>query len=136
MKFNLNHDVRVKLTPFGIQKLEEDHNRINASCNGALGPFVPPQVDAEGWSKMQMWVVMNKLGPYFINGGPVPLETEIDIIEKHQANIGRQIYEHGRTRMIQELRRALDADAGLAETSADIPDDIDDVLLWTKWLRS
>jgi hypothetical protein len=44
-----------------------------------------------------------------------------------------------RERMIKELREALDADPGLPETSADIPDDIDDIddnLLWTKWMRS
>jgi hypothetical protein len=48
----------------------------------------------------------------------------------------RQIYEFGRARMIEELRSALDADPGTPETGADIPDDIDDALLWTKWLRA
>lgn len=81
MKFNINHDVRVKLTPFGIECLEKDHDRLNATCNGALGPFQPPVPDEDGWVKMQLWVAMRKLGSYFANGGPVPFETEIEIIK-------------------------------------------------------
>jgi hypothetical protein len=41
-----------------------------------------------------------------------------------------------RERMLRELREALDADPGTPETGADIPDDIDDTLLFTKWMRN
>ena len=41
-----------------------------------------------------------------------------------------------RIRLLKETREALDADPGLAETSAAIPDTITDSDLYLKWLRA
>jgi hypothetical protein len=68
MRFNLNHDVRIKLTDYGRKLLAEM----------AFAPAFKP--DADGWSKEQLWQVMATFGPVLGNGFPVPFETEIELL--------------------------------------------------------
>jgi hypothetical protein len=37
----------------------------------------PLKLDFEGWTKMQLWEVMQIFGHAMYNGGKVPIETEI-----------------------------------------------------------
>lgn len=68
VKFNINDDVRVRLTDIGRRILDKD---------GSL-EFV--KTDKDGWSTFQFWVLMEIFGKYIYNGCSVPFKTEIEII--------------------------------------------------------
>lgn len=87
MKFNINNNVKVKLTDFGRKVHRENHNKIfefiPANCTyNYYNDFYKPLEDKNGWSTWQLWELMQIFGPYFFNGGEVPFETEIEIIER------------------------------------------------------
>jgi hypothetical protein len=77
--FNVNENVRFKVLPRGLAVLKADHDALNASASGILGEWKPPEADADGWSKMQLWCVMRAFGPHFANGFDAPIETSIAI---------------------------------------------------------
>lgn len=58
--FNVNSYVWIKLTKLGLRKLKERHNEIYKQCP-SVGKFTPPETDADGFCKMQLWEVMNIL---------------------------------------------------------------------------
>lgn len=62
--FNVNSHVWVKLTPFGLEKLEEEERAFADKYGMVPRPFVPPPVDEHGWSQFQMWDLMGRLGQY------------------------------------------------------------------------
>lgn len=74
--FNLNHDVRVKLTPVGREILRKQHDALMAAY-GDKYPFVEPATDADGWSRFQMWDLMNELGAACFMGCRTPFETTV-----------------------------------------------------------
>lgn len=63
--FNINDYVRVKLTFIGWALLN-GKNRIVSE-------------DTEGWSRWQLWDLMNTFGTSLYNGCDVPFETNIRI---------------------------------------------------------
>ena len=79
MKFNINTIVRVRLTPagrafhaaqFAISKIRTDHGLT----------YIPPTEDAEGWSKWQLWSLMQEFGSECYAGNPgLPFATVIEI---------------------------------------------------------
>lgn len=76
--FNINHKVRVQLTDAGRAALKKGH----ADLFGPIAfkhPWTPPEEDAEGWSKWQLWDLMQQLGHRCFMGGPVPFYTTIQI---------------------------------------------------------
>lgn len=83
MRFDINHMVKVRLTPFGRAQLAADYATFCAK-NNISRPYVPPAEDAEGWSTWQLWRLMFALGQHFGNGVDAPFETEIEIIESEQ----------------------------------------------------
>ena len=83
MKFNINNYVRVKLTEKGKQKLKKDYESFR-KVNPYLREYAPPVEDAEGYSKWQLWCLMEKLGKHISLGGVVPFDTEIDIVFPQQ----------------------------------------------------
>lgn len=64
--FNVNSHVWVKLTPFGLQKLEEEERDFAERYNMEPRPFVPPPVDEHGWSRFQLWDLMGRLGRHMV----------------------------------------------------------------------
>jgi hypothetical protein len=64
--FNVNHEVRVRLKERGraIVAEERPHKRV----------------DADGWSTWQLWDLMQCFGPHIVFGGPVPFETNIELL--------------------------------------------------------
>lgn len=81
--FNINHIVSVKLTDFGKQKLIENHNSLLKTIhdNGVdISTFKDhdplPKEDSDGWSKWQLWVLMEQLGIY-CTFDELPFETNI-----------------------------------------------------------
>lgn len=76
--FNVNDYVEVKLTDYGRQALRANYDKLGASCGGKLAfEFKLPQEDKEGWSRWQMWSLMQDLGPHI--GMNPPFETTIRI---------------------------------------------------------
>ncbi|CAB4147733.1 hypothetical protein UFOVP431_45 [uncultured Caudovirales phage] len=64
MLFNVNHDVKVRLT---------DHGRSILAKEGLSQP-------REGWAKFKLWELMSIFGPHLCNGCKQPFETQVDII--------------------------------------------------------
>lgn len=80
MKINLNDIVRVKLTPFGRKVHRENHVALYAYFEH-LPHYVPPTEDANGWSRWQLWSLMEQFGPYVHFGSVLCFETTI-VLEK------------------------------------------------------
>lgn len=83
--FNINYNVRVKLTEFGKQMLEKDYNEF-WSAHGAgemldKYPYEHPKEDEDGYVKFQLWSLMYQLGKYYILGCEMPFDTVILIDE-------------------------------------------------------
>ena len=81
--FNINYNVRVKLTEYGKRMLERDHNEFWGS-RGMLDkfPYEPYKEDENGYVKFQLWNLMDKLGKYCGIGREMPFDTVILIDEK------------------------------------------------------
>jgi hypothetical protein len=71
MKFNINDDVKVKLTPVGF----EIHRKYWAPYTS--NDYIPPRVDDEGYSTFQLWDLMVIFGSHIHMWGNNPFETEI-----------------------------------------------------------
>ena len=71
MKFNINDNVRVKLTAFGF-KVYAAH-----MAPYEMGPHIPPKVDSEGYSTFQLWYLMSVFGPVIFMGNKLPFDTDI-----------------------------------------------------------
>lgn len=79
--FNVNDNVRVKLTPLGHKILLDDYLTMMLSYSEANRPFPyrAPKEDAEGWSTWQMWHLIQAFGPHVSMGRKNPFETNIQI---------------------------------------------------------
>lgn len=83
MTFNINDNVKVRLTELGRKILDDQH-----CAHEARFPAVKqfgrhdPQEDGDGWSKWQLWELMNKFGAHLGNGRPTPFHTIIRIDDK------------------------------------------------------
>ena len=75
---NTNAKVRIKLTPYGIQKLKGRHEQLRFFAP-SIGEFTPPETDKDGYCEMQLWDVMNTFGEDMLPGKELPFETEIQI---------------------------------------------------------
>ncbi len=67
MDMNLNDEVLVKLTPYALALMVENHFKL---FNGAKHAprFQPPEADENGWCRMQLWRVMQEFGRAMWNG--------------------------------------------------------------------
>lgn len=78
MKFNVNNYVAIQLTDFGKEILRKEHAEIFKNMDY---PYIEPKEDADGWSKWQMHTLMYFFGKYTYNGGKLPFNTNIIIVE-------------------------------------------------------
>lgn len=83
MKFNINHKVRVKLTPLGREIMVKNHNDL-FGANADKFPMLQIE-ETDGWSVWQLWVLMAEFGPHLRGGFSIPFETEIEILEPAEA---------------------------------------------------
>ena len=83
MIFNINDNVKVKLTQHGKDVLKEKHRRFWADVGKQMAWYTPPEEDSEGWSEWQLWQLMGELGDELHMGCKMPFETEIEIVEKY-----------------------------------------------------
>lgn len=80
MKFNVNHMVKVKLTEQGRRHIRTNHELLYHNWR-VPPPYPTIEEDADGWSKWQLWRLMQEFGRYITMGFDAPFETEIEIIE-------------------------------------------------------
>ena len=77
--FNLNGYVYVKLTDTGRNELKRQHDELYSMLPNVNEPYVEPEVDDDGLSKFQMWVLISSLGHLCRMGLEQPFETTIKI---------------------------------------------------------
>ena len=78
MKFNINDNVRVQLTPYGREVHKEYWGKI---LKGSSLKYILPNEDENGWSTWQLWDLMATFGPGLRLGFETPFKTEIEICE-------------------------------------------------------
>ena len=81
MKFNINENVKVKLSEAAIKILYDQHQKLWVRTKGLIGPFVEPKKDAEGYSTFQFWVLMQTFGPHIEMTKPSPFLFNTLVIE-------------------------------------------------------
>lgn len=84
MKFNINDYVKVKLNESGLEILRKQHEELQQmfpSMNKE--EFVPPKTDENGYTKFQLWVLMERFGPEIGMSFNPPFETDIIIMEEN-----------------------------------------------------
>lgn len=78
---NMNDTVKVRLSARGLEILRRNHeNELGALAERY--PFKAPDVDADGWSVFQLWVLMREFGAHLYNGVRMPFDAEILIPPK------------------------------------------------------
>lgn len=82
LSFNINENVKIKLTKLGEKILLEKHTKLRADIllrtnNDAVGPYSPRKTDSEGYTEMQLWQVMQDFGPHMGLGNELPIEPTI-----------------------------------------------------------
>ena len=78
MKFNINDYVKVKLTDKGRELHKRYQNELLKHWDKY--EYKAPKEDEDGWSKWQLWDLMQTFGPHIHLGGINPFDTEIEII--------------------------------------------------------
>lgn len=83
MKFNINEYVHVKLTERGRELHRKEHDDFNSKHDLDL-EYLPPKDSDKypGYSKFQLWHLMEDFGKYCRTGCFPPFETEIMIETK------------------------------------------------------
>ncbi len=67
-KININEFVKVKLTDYGKDIFYHQYDNINKKYNKNICKPHLPDVDDEGYTKFQLWGLMQLYGTYFILG--------------------------------------------------------------------
>ena len=73
IEFNLNDTVWVQLTKIGLA----EHKKQYKDLYGNVFNYEPPRTDEDGWSKWQLWQLMNAFGETMKIGLRSPLATTI-----------------------------------------------------------
>lgn len=80
VEFNINNCVSVRLTDEGRAELKRQHESINLQLNGRLGEWKGVS-ETDGWSRWQMWDLMNRFGHMLSLGRVMPFDTVIKLDE-------------------------------------------------------
>jgi hypothetical protein len=81
IEFNVNDYVLVKVTKRGKEIHRKKYDELVRRYNPPF-PYRPIEEDSEGWSKWQLWELMNQLGSHCENGFDPPFETTIQILNR------------------------------------------------------
>lgn len=85
-QFNINHYVWVKLTPMGRSILRKEHDDLRRSYP-SLAEYTEPVVDEDGYTKFQLWSLMNTFGHCMMWGGNLPFETVVRFESHHLQSV-------------------------------------------------
>ena len=80
MKVNINQWVKIKLTPHGINVLAERHKELKKFAP-MIKDFKMPEIDKDGYTRYQLWSVMEIFSGFVGMGVDLPFEPEIEIEE-------------------------------------------------------
>lgn len=75
IEINLNDTVYVKLSKKAHEAIKQDHEQLFRWV------YIPPKEDAEGWSKWQLWDLMQRIGPHIRFDGREPIIATIVRVE-------------------------------------------------------
>lgn len=78
MKVNVNECVWVKLNDYGREILAAAHVERWKQRSTPF-EFKLPGEDLDGWSKWQLWKLMQDFGPHMYLGGAMPFDSEIEV---------------------------------------------------------
>lgn len=81
MEFNINDIVKVKLTDVGLRIHKERWKVLNKRNPSVFHSYSPPVVDENGYTRYQMWELMERYGSAVGLAKHLPFETEIVIGE-------------------------------------------------------
>lgn len=82
IEFNINNNVRVKLTDAGRAIVRADREETNAAIRNNGGTSEMPltvKEDEHGWSTWQLWSLMQTFGPHVGLGCVMPFDAVIQI---------------------------------------------------------
>jgi len=83
-RFNINSNVKIKLTEFGIDVLKREHEEMRYDCKYTMGYDIGEfnlKLDEEGYYTIQAWEMMETFGGYLnqLNeNNPFEIEILID----------------------------------------------------------
>ena len=69
VNININDHVWVKLTADGLETLRKMHR-----AEGLPGDWKPPQTNDWGWTRFQLWILIQTFGPTIEMTGPSPFD--------------------------------------------------------------
>ena len=78
MKINVNDYVKIKLTEAGRSELKKQYRELEKEYS-IVGHIGMPKEDEDGWSKWQLWRVMQVFGSTLHLGMNEPFEAEIEV---------------------------------------------------------
>lgn len=78
-EFNINDNVKVRLTDHGRKLHKKLHDEFWAQHPHVQQPYVPPKEDCNGWSSWQMWILMNTFGEHVGMALPLCFDSTIRI---------------------------------------------------------
>jgi len=80
MTFNINDNVKVRLTEHGHEILKQQYDEAVNRCHALKSMlFERYQEDADGWAEFALWDLMGRFGASMANGGEIPFNTTIRI---------------------------------------------------------
>lgn len=79
LEFNINHEVEIKLTERGRRYLAWRHDKWLREHPNVNLPYCAKQEDPDGWSRWQLWTLMETFGPDTHIGMDLLFETTIRI---------------------------------------------------------
>ncbi|QZI89418.1 hypothetical protein SIPHO063v1_p0060 [Vibrio phage PS10B.1] len=83
-KFNINLEVKVKLTEYGVAELKRQHDELNEQLGGKLMTFKEPSTDDEGFSTFQLHDLMHRFGHlHHIGNNQLPFEGNDIYFSEH-----------------------------------------------------
>lgn len=89
MTINLNEHVKVKLNDRGKDIFYHQYDDLNLFIKVQGGKLIEPcmpEVDADGYTSIQLWELMNIFGPHIGMGLPIPFENNAIVIEEARNN--------------------------------------------------
>lgn len=89
MEFNINNYVDVKLNEIGIAILEKRNAELRSRIP-SFPVFAPPETDQNGFSRWQLWELMEQFGPHISLGSAPPFDTVILIDDSDEITTLRQ----------------------------------------------
>jgi len=81
LRFNINDYVRVRLTDHGRQVHRQSHHDFWTSIGRPVPEYHPPREDESGWSRWQLWQLMEAFGDHIGISLPNCFDLTIEIDE-------------------------------------------------------